>query len=119
MWRLLQQRKKKLVTYQHAAPVFSSVQYLSQLSHCGDMRDDSAEILFLSFLPKALSCEHFWHGCGCPLFDVVHPPFPLPTTASPTLQGALKGSLGEAGVACNMPKPCKLPAEVPVDPQRS
>ena len=34
--------------------------------------------------------EQFWHGQGCPLFDVVHPAFSLPTTASPTLQGALK-----------------------------
>ena len=23
-------------------------------------------------------CEQFWHGQGCPLFDVVHPAFPLP-----------------------------------------
>ena len=36
--------------------------------------DDLAEILFQSFL----------HGQGCPLFDVVHPAFPLWTTASPT-----------------------------------
>ena len=34
-------------------------------------------------------CEQFWHGHGCPLFDVVHPAFPLLTTASPTLKGAL------------------------------
>ena len=38
-------------------------------------------------------CEQFWHGQGCPLFDVDHPAFPLPTTASPTLQGALKDVL--------------------------
>ena len=24
-------------------------------------------------------CEQFWHGQGCPLFDVVHLAFPLPT----------------------------------------
>ena len=30
-------------------------------------------------------CEQFWHEQGCPLFDVVHPAFPLPTTASFTL----------------------------------
>ena len=34
-------------------------------------------------------CEPFWHGQGCQLFDVVHPAFHLPTTPSPTLQGAL------------------------------
>ena len=34
--------------------------------------------------------EQFWHRQGCPLFDVVHPAFPLLTTASPTLQGTLR-----------------------------
>ena len=29
--------------------------------------------------------QHFWHGQRCPLFDVVHLAFPLPTTASPAL----------------------------------
>ena len=42
----------------------------------------------------------FWHGQGCPLFDVVHPAFPLPTTASPTLQGAIKDGSGEAILVC-------------------
>ena len=38
--------------------------------------------------------EQFWHGHGCPLFDVVHPAaFPLPTTLLPTLQGVLKDGL--------------------------
>ena len=55
-------------------------------------------------------CEQFWHGLGCPLFDVVHPAFPLPTTASPTLKGALKDGFGEAVVACDMPEPCKFPS---------
>ena len=44
------------------------------------------------------------------LFDVVHPAFPLPTTASPTLQGALEDGLGEAVVAYDMPKQCKFPS---------
>ena len=47
-------------------------------------------------------CEQFWRGQGCPLFDVVHPAFTLPTTASPTLQGALKDGFGQAVVACDM-----------------
>ena len=70
-------------------------------------------------------CEQFWHGQGCPLFGVVHPAFPLLTMASPTLQGALKDSFGEAVMACDMPKLYKfpslwqLPEEVPVDPQGS
>ena len=54
-------------------------------------------------------CEQFWHCQGCPLFDVVHPAFHLPTTALPTLQGALKDGFGEAMVTCDMPKPCKFP----------
>ena len=29
-------------------------------------------------------CEYLWHGQECPLFDVVHPAFALPTTASST-----------------------------------
>ena len=44
---------------------------------------------------------------ACPLFDVVLPAFLLPATASPTLQGALKDSFGEAVVACDTPEPCK------------
>ena len=48
-------------------------------------------------------------GQRCALLDVVHPAFPLPTTASPILQGALKDGFGEAVVVCNMPEPCKFP----------
>ena len=55
-------------------------------------------------------CEQFWHGQGCPLFGVVHPAFPLPTTASPTLQRAMKDGVGEAVMACEMPEPCKFPS---------
>ena len=54
--------------------------------------------------------ELFGYGQGCPLFDVVHPAFPLLTTASPTRQGALKGGFEEAVVACDMPISCKLPS---------
>ena len=46
--------------------------------------------------------EQFWHGQRCPLFGVVYPAFPLPTTASPTLQGVPKDGSGEAVVACDM-----------------
>ena len=38
-------------------------------------------------------------GEGCPLFDVVHPAFPLPITATPTLQGARKNGFGGAIMA--------------------
>ena len=51
-------------------------------------------------------CKQFWHGQGCSLFDVVRPAFPLLTTVSPALQGALKDGFGEAVVACDMPEQC-------------
>ena len=55
-------------------------------------------------------CEQFWHGQISLIFDVVHAEFPMPTTASPTLLGALKDSFGETVVACEMPEPCKFPS---------
>ena len=54
--------------------------------------------------------EQFWYGLGCSLFDVVHSVIPLPTTASPTLQGALKDGFGGAVVACEMSELCKFPS---------
>ena len=71
------------------------------------MRDNLAEIVFQSFFAGD-PCEQFWRGLGCPLFDVVHPAFPLPTTTSPTLQGPLKDGFGEAVVACDMPEHLSL-----------
>ena len=54
-------------------------------------------------------CDQFWHGQGCPLFDVVHPVFPLPT-----MQGdpprCPEGGFGEAVVAQDMPEPCEFPS---------
>ena len=64
----------------------------------------------LPVYPAGGPCEQFRYGQRCPLFDVVHPAFPLPTTASPTLHGALKDGFGEAVVACDMPGPCKFPS---------
>ena len=55
---------------------FGSVQSLDRLGRRGDTGDDSAEILFQSFLQEALA----WHWWVCPFFDVVHPAFPRPTT---------------------------------------
>ena len=54
-------------------------------------------------------CEQFWHGQGCPLFDVVYPAFPLPTMALPTLQSAPKDVL-ERLMECDMPEPRKCPS---------
>ena len=73
------------------------------------MRDNSAEILFQSFFAGG-PCEQFWHGQGRPLFDVVHPAFPLLITALPALQGALKDGFGEAAVARDMPEPYRFPS---------
>ena len=70
------------------------------------MRD--GEQRFPSSLSAGGPCGQIWHRQGCPLFDIVHPAFPLPTTASPTLQGALKDGFGESVVACDMPKLCNL-----------
>ena len=77
-------------------------QSLDRLGSWMDIRDDSAEISFQSFLLEA-TVSNPWHGQGSPLFDVVHPAFLLPTTASSALQGALKNYFGEAVVACDMP----------------
>ena len=68
------------------------------------------QTLFQSIFSVGSRCEQFWRGQGCPLFDVVHPVFPLLTTTSPIFQDALKDHFGEAVVACDMPKPCKLPS---------
>ena len=50
-------------------------------------------------------CEQFWHGQGCPLFYVVHPTYPLPTKALPTLRGTLKDDFEEAVMANELPEP--------------
>ena len=90
------------------------------------MSDDSAEILFQFFFSAGGPCDHFLHGQGCPLFDVVHSAFPLLTMLLPTLQSALKDGFGKAVMVCDMPEPYKFsslescqPEEVPVDPQGS
>ena len=72
----------------------------------GDAREEDSSGDPLPVLSTGGPCEQFWR----PLFDVVHPAFPLPTTASSTLQGALKDGFGEAVVACDMPEPCKFPS---------
>ena len=74
----------------------------------GDLRDASAQILLQRFSAEG-HCEHLLHGQGCLLFDFVRPAFPLPTTASPSLQGP-EGRFGEAVVACDLPKPCTYPS---------
>ena len=48
-----------------------SVQFSSLIGWVvgGDVRDDSADVLPQSFLRNS-HCEQFWHGQGCPLFDL-------------------------------------------------
>ena len=79
---------------------------LADLGPLWNTREDSAEILCHSFFFAGGPCEHFWHGQEChPLFDVVRTAFPLPTTASSTLQGALADGFGEAVGVRDMPEP--------------
>ena len=77
-----------------------SVQFSS-----GQSLDGSAVILFQSF-PREALVNSSGMGMGCSLSDVVHPAFPLRTTASSGLQGAVKDGVGEAVVARDMPEPC-------------
>ena len=89
---------------------FSSVQFSSVPWLIGSLRDHEERFSrdpLPVFSAEGL-CEQFWHGQGCPLFDVVHPAFPLSTTASPILQGSLKDGFGESVVACDMHEPCKF-----------
>ena len=93
----LNQRPMKYgVLVQRQQPL-NSVHSLDQLGHQGDMTDDSADSL--QVISAGSHCEQVWHGQGCPLFDVVYPAFPLPTTASPILQGALKNGWGGGGLS--------------------
>ena len=70
-----------------------------------NMRDDSAEILFSSFLQerRPLWADLAWAGMS-PLWCY---PSSISSAdhASPSLQNALKDGFGEAVVACDMPKP--------------
>ena len=87
---------------------FCSVQSLSDLVVGG--REERFSRDPLPVFSAGGFCEHFWHGQGRPLFDIVYSVFPLPTTASPILQGALKDGFGEAVVTCDMPEPCMFPS---------
>ena len=71
--------------------------------HRGNMRDDSVEILFQSFLWEALVSSF---GIGRDVYSLTA--FPLPTAVSPTLQGALKDGFGEVVMVRDMPEPYKF-----------
>ena len=57
---------------------FNSVQSLEQLGRWGNMMDDSAEILFQSFLRETTVSDTGMGRGVRSLTDVVHPAFPLP-----------------------------------------
>ena len=71
---------------------FSSIQSVNRSGRWGDTGDDSAAIFFKSF-PARSHCEQFGLSRdGCPLFHVVHPGFPLPTTRQKTLNDGFGGA---------------------------
>ena len=80
------------------------------------MRDDTAVILFQSFLQEALvgSSGMDWDVHSLISIQYFHsqPQLypPSKAIASPFLQGAMKNGFGEAVVVCDMPKPCKFPS---------
>ena len=72
----------------------------------GDTRDDSAEILFQSFLQEALlsSSGRDVHSLMLSIQHLLcRPRRRLPSNC-------LEGWFGEAVVACDMPEPCKFPS---------
>ena len=71
------------------------------------MWDDSAKILSQS-LPREAIVSSSGTDIDHPLFDVVHPAFPLATAVSPNLRGALMEGCGEAVVARDMLEPCEF-----------
>ena len=70
------------------------------------MRDDSAEILFLSFLREVMVSSSEMgrdvHACRYP--------FRIFSTDHPSEVHALKDGIGEAVVARDMPEPCEFPS---------
>ena len=74
----------------------------------GGMMDDSAEILFQSFLQEALvSSSGMGKDVHFLMLSIQH--FLCRPRHRPPPQGALKDCLGEAVVASTMPEPCEFP----------
>ena len=102
----------RLEKYLCIRPVDSSVQFSSvpwptesSVGHDGRFSRVPLPVFF-----EGGQHEQFWLRQGRPLFDVVHPAFPPPTTAPPTFQGALKDGFGDTVVACHMPETFELPS---------
>ena len=90
--------------------LFNLVQSLDRLACLGDNYDRWFSRDPLQVVLCRRPCLAVLAWAGMLTLYVVHPAFPLPTTALPTLQGALKDGFGEAVVACDMPEPCKFPS---------
>ena len=88
---------------------FTSVQSLDPLDRRGRHAERLSRDPFPVFSAGGL-CEQFWHGQGGPLCDAVRPAFPLPTTVSPTLQGALKDGFRDAAMVCETLEPGRFPS---------
>ena len=71
----------------------------------GNMRDDSAEILFQYFLQEALVNSYGMGRNVHSLMLSIHV-----SSASLTLQGVLKDGFGEVVVARDMLEPCEFPS---------
>ena len=69
----------------------------------GEVRDDSAEIFFQSFLQEALLSSF---GMGRDVHSLMLSIQHFLCSA----QGALNDGSGEAVMACDMPEPCKFPS---------
>ena len=96
---------------------FSSVQLLDRLGRRGEMRDDSVEIAFRSFLHEAnVSCSGMDSGVYSLTLSIQHY-FLCRTTASPTLQGALTNGFCEVVMARGLPVSCEFSSsQLPEDP---
>ena len=102
------------------------VYFLDSLAHGGGGEDEHVGCLTdpLPVFSAKGHCEQLWRKQWNPLFVVANLAFPLLTTVSPTLQGALKDGIGEAVVASHawtiwVSISWRLPEQNPVGPKGS
>ena len=105
-------------SFVHFASVqFGSVRSLDRLGRRGDLRDDSAEILFQSCLQEALvSSSGTGRDVHSLMLSIQH--FLCRSRRRSPSMVALKEGFGEIVVACDMPVSVsrQWPEEVPVNP---
>ena len=88
---------------------FTSLQSRDRLGRRGDTRDDSVEILFQSFLQKALvSSSGMGRDVHSLMLSIQH--FLCRPRCRPPSKVPWRMFFGEAVVACDMPEPCKFPS---------